>query len=240
MLTAIMRDRQAIGGGFSRCIGWLSRHRKKLLSTTILAMMGMAVIYLDGGTRGFVITVGSLLLGTDYEVLNIFGLKGVYDRIEPTPSGIELVYEFWKYRRIDEDITPVEIKLWNDNDGRIVLDDPKGLINVGTELFVCVKDHADGETESHEYDLRLGIAEVTRIEPSDDSKTVFLSVTDSGWFDESDFEDEEQRRIAQRCQERMKDGDLDDDPFVKIMRSEELRSLDVRQWESLFEEIESR
>lgn len=228
---------RVIGNSHRKAYVLVSRHRKELLSLLILVSMWAAVIYLDDW-EALVFAMGTLLLGTDYKVLNHLSLGRVYSWIEAIPDDVELAYEFWRYWYIDENITPLKIVLWNADDGRTIVENPEGFIEPGTKLFLCVKDDAGGERETHEYDLRLGIAEVTNTEPSDDGKTVFLGI--DRWFSESYYEDENQRRKAQACRRRIMDGDLDDDPFVKIKRPEELNAIGVNQWETLFEEIEAR
>lgn len=215
----------------------LSRYRKEILSVLILLTMWIAVVYL-GEWEGLVFAIGTLLLGSDYKVLNYIFLEDIYNWIESYPGDAELAYIFWEYWYIDEYITPLDIIMWEGDDGRTVIDNPEGFIELGTELLICVKDSAGGETETHEYDLRLGTAEVTATEPSDTGKTVFLSV--NRWKENSYYQDQEQRQKAHICRERLRDGNLEDDPFVKIQRPDELRSLGVNQWESLFEEIKNR
>ncbi|MFB6234406.1 MAG: hypothetical protein ABEH81_04665 [Halopenitus sp.] len=216
---------------------WISGHRKEMLSTAALLCMWLASMFLTQW-QSLVFAIGTLLLATDYKILNYLWLERVYDWIEVGPGDIELVSKFWRYQYIDDNIMPLEIKMWDGEDGRAVINNPEGLVENGTRLLICTKDTVGGDAETHEYDLRLGTAEVTSTEPTNSGKSVFLSVED--WMDGHNFEDAEQRNKAKSCQQKLKKGNLEDSPFVKIKRPEELTALGVDQWESLFEEIKDR
>lgn len=204
-----------------------THHRKSVVSFTLLACMGLSVLYL--GEFGMVVfSIGTLLLGTDYEVLNYVGLRGVHRWLHPRSRYARLAEELSNAYYLDA----FPVQHWSGDSGHATVPDPENRVKAGMEFGVMVFESmpiVPGEGEM-QYLARLGSVEVDEIVELNGSKVLILK---SVSWSERLPKDADKDLVAD-----LRDGSWDADVFLKYLPNlDEFDDIGPERWEALMESI---
>ena len=204
-----------------------THHRKTVVSFTILACMGLSVLYL--GELGMVLfSIGTLILGTDYKVLDYIGLRGVHRWLHPRSRYARLAEELSNVYYLDA----IPVQYWSGDSGHATVPDPGNRVRGGMEFGVMVFESTPiGLAEDEmQYLSRVGTVRVDEIVEVNGSKVLMLqSVSWSeGLADEADAD----------LVSDLRDGTWDGKVFLKYLPNlDEYGDVGPERWDALMEAI---
>ena len=201
-------------------------YRKTVVSFTILACMGFSVLYL--GELGMVLfSIGTLLLGTDYKVLNYIGLRGVHRWLHPRSGYARLAEELSNAYYLDA----IPVHHWSGDSGHATVRDHGNRVREGMEFGVMVFERmpsGPGEDEM-QYLARVGTVEVDEIVELNGSNVLILKSV--SWSERLPQEEED-------LVSDLRDGTWDADVFLKYLPNlDEFDDVGPVRWEALVEAI---
>jgi hypothetical protein len=207
--------------------------RKPLLTVLVLSVMGFALVSLSRPYGTGLFSLGVLLLSSDYGILKTIGLERPYDWIEANDTfheRIERNYRAKKYRA--EGPSRLELHPQTGRDLRARVEDEAKYLFEEMPFRVYVEAPSTGTDEDLNYHLQLASAELTRLSDHPESGvTAFFTITD--W--ETEFEDEQERRCAEKARENVESGDSDVVPFGKVRIGERVNEFELDEWQAIYD-----
>lgn len=204
--------------------------RKPLLTICVLAGMGSALVSVDQPYGTGLFSLGVLVLASDYTVLRMIGLEGLYRWIEANDTLRERVqrnYHAKKYK--EEGPSRLTLRPQTGGDLRAHVDDEEYLFE-GMPFRVYVEAPLAETMEDLNYHLQLASAELTRLsDSSEQGITAFFSITE--WEDE--FEDEREWRYAEEAREELRSGTDSVQPFGKVKVGERVNEFELDEWQAI-------
>lgn len=206
--------------------------RKPLLTVGILLTMGAMLVFAPRPYGTGLFSLGVLLLGSDYSVLRMVGLDGCYRWIEGHDTLHERIRRNYRAKKYTEK-GPRRLPLRPQRAGnlRAHVDDEEYVFE-GMPFRVYVEAPSTETAEELNYHLQLASAELTRLSDSSErGATAFFSITE--WEDE--FEDERERRYAERARENIEQGTDSFQPFGKVKLGERVNQFELNEWQAIYD-----
>lgn len=207
--------------------------RKPLLTVVVLLTMGSALVFVVQPYGTGLFSLGVLLLSSDYVILEMVGLEGLYRWIEANDTLHERIERNYRAKKYMIE-GPSRLTLYPQVSGnlRAHVDDEAKYLFEEMPFRVYVEAPSTGTEEDLNYHLQLASAELTRLsDRSGTGVTAFFTITD--W--EKEFEDEQEREYAKEARRRLENGDNDIDPFGKVKVGERVNEFELDEWQAIYD-----
>jgi hypothetical protein len=222
--------------------------RKQGVSFAILVVMGVSLALTPNGlfvNKGWIsngtvpnwlatliIAVGSLVIGTDYELIRQFSQR-FYNWIQygQLKSIIEKNNQARKYfeKLAEEGVEEKRVRSMGNGDFRVDFPDAHELVEPGMRFDICVKTTAETPSDDETpYKLAIGEAVVDELQEADgQGKFAFMSLDE--W--KSDFNDEHEKEIAEHYKPKIEEGHPDEfEVYATITQLGDHNEIDILDW----------
>ena len=194
--------------------------------------MGTMLVFAPQPYGTGLFSLGSLLLASDYAILQTVGLDSWYRWIEANDTLHERIRRNYRAKKYTEH-GPSRLPLRPQGAGnlRAHVDDEEYVFE-GMPFRVYVEAPSTETAENLNYHLQLASAELTRLSDSSErGATAFFSVTE--WEDE--FEDERERKYAKRARRNIKQGTGEFRPFGKLKLGQRVNQFELNEWQAIYD-----
>lgn len=225
-----------------RQLGWLFAglaplSRKQGVSFLLLGVMGGVLVLGPPPYDTVLAGLVSLLLGTDYELLEWLGLGAVYDWLENARHILDTIELNYRVKTFLEE-GPDRIDLQHVDGG-----DMRGRVSTDFQLveglpFWVAVDAPLGDDDGLSYPLLLGrarLSRLTELDSSADGQALFFTVVE--W--ERTFQDTDEERAASEYRSAIRSGEDWVEPFAFVVETDEVHELGLGEWKQLYENLKS-
>lgn len=181
----------------------------------------------------------TLIVGSDYRVVRHFSKKAYnwiqYGQLKTIIEKNNKAREYFEEVAEGGEVEELPIVSIGNGDFRAHLEDTHDIVETGMRFDVCVAATAELPNDDEiDYKLELGEAVVDGIKDADDrGKIAFLSVDE--WKPESEFHDEGEVEIAQRCIPQLEEGNTDAlQPYAKVTTLGDHEAIDILEWDTIY------
>jgi hypothetical protein len=207
---------------------YLRQYKKETLTTVILTGGFCAVIVFSDPVVNFVPLVTTILLGTDYAVLDRLRLTSVRRRIEDTSTTFGQIQRNLNAKQLIEGPGYIEPEHQNKKNFRATVD---GDYDIAAPLPFRL--HV--EEPNHNYKLRVGRCRLTKVrEKSNGDLVLFFTLTK--W--NRSFTDDDEKDTAEAFREEVRTGSVDRTIYARPIATTELNELTLEEWRELHQRFD--